>query len=77
LLRELEDRGGRGEYIPAFAALAIHVGQGDVSAMRRMLSKAVAEATHPLSLRATTGPFLEAFRSDPEIDRLLFGFYGR
>lgn len=77
LLRELEDRGGRGEYIPAFAPLAICVGQGDVPAIRRMLSQALAETTPPFSLRASAGPFLDAFRSDPEIDRLLFGFYGR
>jgi tetratricopeptide (TPR) repeat protein len=77
LLRELEDRGGRGEFIPAFAPLAICVGQGDVPAIRRMLSQALAETTPPFSLRASAGPFLDAFRSDPEIDRLLFGFYGR
>ena len=77
LLREMEDRGGRGEYIPAFAPLAICVGQGDVPAIRRMLSQALAETTPPFSLRASAGPFLDAFRSDPEIDRLLFGFYGR
>jgi hypothetical protein len=28
-------------------------------------------------LRFAGPPFLDAFRSDPEIDRLLFGFYGR
>jgi tetratricopeptide (TPR) repeat protein len=77
LLRELEDRGGRGEYIPAFAPLAIHVGQGDVVAIRRTLSRALAEATPPFSLRASTEPFLEAFRSDPEIDRLLVQIYGQ
>ena len=77
LLHELEDRGGRGEYIPAFAPLAIWVGQGDVPAIRRMLTQALAETTPPFSLRVSLGPFLDAFRSDPEIDRLLFGFYGR
>lgn len=77
LLRELEDRGSRGEYIPAFAPLAIHVGQRDVLAIRRMLAKALAEATAPFSLAASNGPFLEALRSDPEIDRLLVEIYGR
>ena len=77
LLSELEDRGSRGEYIPAFAPLAIHVGQGDVHAIRRMLSKALAEDTSRASLIISGGPYLEAFRSDPEIDRLLVEFYGR
>jgi len=74
LLSELEDRGGRSEYIPAFALLAIHVGRGDVLAIGRTLSKAL-EATPLFSIRATAGPFLEAYRSDPEIDRLLAEFY--
>jgi serine/threonine protein kinase/tetratricopeptide (TPR) repeat protein len=77
LLHELDDRASRGEYVPAFARLAIHVGQGDVEAMRRTLADARAEATPPLTLRATGGQFLEDFRSDPEIDRLASDFYGR
>lgn len=75
LLSELDDRGSRGEYIPLFARLAIHVGQGDVPEMRRMLSKALAEGTSPGSLVLSGGPFINAFRSDPEIDRLLGEFY--
>ena len=77
LLHELEDRSSRGEYIPAFALLSIHVGQGDLAAIGRTLSKALEEATPPFSLRATSGPFLEAYRSDPEIQRLLFDLYDR
>jgi len=38
LLREMEDRGSRGEFVPAFAPLAIHVGLGDLPAMRRTLA---------------------------------------
>jgi serine/threonine protein kinase len=45
-------------------------------AIRRALSKALAEATPPLTLRVTGGQFLETFRSDPEIHRLLFDLYG-
>ena len=77
LLNELEDRGSRGEYVPAFAPLAVHVGLGDVPAMRRALAAAVAESTPPLTLRASSGPFLEAFRNDPEINRLLVELYGK
>ena len=77
LLQQLEDRSSRGEYVPAWSLLAIYVGQGDLPAIRRTLSKAVAEFTVPWPVRTTIGPFLEAFRSDPEIDRLLFDLYGR
>jgi serine/threonine protein kinase/Flp pilus assembly protein TadD len=76
LLRELEDRASRGEYVPAFASLTIYVGQGDLPAIRLALSKVLAEATPPLTLRGVSGPFLEVFRSDPEIHRLLFELYG-
>ena len=51
LLHELEERSSRGEYIPAFALLSIHVGQGDLAAIGRTLSKALEEATPPFSLR--------------------------
>jgi len=76
LLRELEERESRGEYVAAFALLAIYAGLADLSAIRRTLSKVLAEATPPSTLRVTIGPFLEAFRSDPEIDRLLSELYG-
>jgi non-specific serine/threonine protein kinase len=76
LLRELEDRDSRGEYVPAFAPLAIHVGRGDLPATRRTLAMALAETTPPFTLRLTIGQFIEAFRSDPEIHRLLFDLYG-
>jgi hypothetical protein len=77
LLQELEDRSSRGEYVPTWSLLAICVGQGDLSAIRRTLSKIVAEAEPALMVRSTSGPFLEAYRSDPEIHRLLFDLYGR
>ena len=76
LLRELEDRGNRGEYIPVFTSLNIYIGQGDLPAIRQALTKALAENTPPLTLRVTTGQFLEALRNDPEIRRLHFEFYG-
>ncbi len=77
LLQELEDRGSRGEYIPAFAPLMIFVGLGDVPAIRKTLAAAMAEPTPPLSLRANGGGLLlEEFRTDPEINRMLFELYG-
>jgi pentatricopeptide repeat protein len=76
VLRELEERGIHGEYIPAFAPMTIHIGLGDVPAIRATFAKALAENASPLSI-CTTSPFLEAMRSDAEIDRLhreLFGW---
>ena len=77
LLRELEERSSRGEFVAAFASICIYVGLGDLPAIRRSLSKALTEATPPASFSMTCGRLLEAFRSDPEIDRLLFELYGR
>jgi adenylate cyclase len=77
LLLELEDRGARGEYIPAFAPLTVYVGLADVPAIRSALSKLIAGSPQQYTVRIICSPFLEAFRSDPEIDRLhteLFGW---
>jgi len=70
LLGELEDRASRGEYVPAFARLAINIGLGDVPAIRSCLAASLAESTPPYSIRVTSGVFLDEFRSDPEIGRL-------
>ena len=59
------------------AVLSIFVGLGDVAGMRQMLSKAFADSEPAFSIQITGGVFLEAFRSDREIDRLLFELYGR
>jgi serine/threonine protein kinase/tetratricopeptide (TPR) repeat protein len=76
LLAELDDRAGRGEYVAAFVRLAIHVGLGDLPAIRQALAATMAEGTAPFTMRVTSGPFLEAYRHDPEIDRLLLERYG-
>ena len=75
LLAELDDRASRGEYVPAFSRLAIHVGLGDVGAVRRELASALEEETPPFSLRVTSGVFLDRYRDDPEIDRLLDAWF--
>ena len=69
-------RASRGEYVPAFAPLSIHVGLRDIPAMRRALAAALAESTPPFTLLVTGCRFLEEFRSDSEIDRMLFDLYG-
>ena len=71
LLAELDERASRGEYIPAFCRLSIWVGLGNVDAVRRELTACVAEVTPPFSLRVTNGLYLNRYRSDPEIARLL------
>ena len=76
LLSELEDRGSRGEYLPTFARLTVNVGLGDLPGIRGALANAVAEPTPPVSVRVICGRFLEAFRSDAEIDRLHHKLYG-
>ena len=75
LLAELDDRASRGEYVPAFSRLAIHVGLADVGAVRRELATAIDEVTPPFSLRVTSGVFLDRFRDDPEIARLLDAWF--
>lgn len=71
LLAELEDRSSRGEYVPAHARLAISVGLRDLPAIRRELAKALDEVTPPFSVWVATGIFLDAYRTDPEVGRLL------
>ena len=75
LLHELEDRGNRGEYIPAFASLSIYIGLGEVPAIRETIARALVETVSPLSL-CNVGQFLERLRIDPEIDRMHRELYG-
>ncbi len=76
LLREIEDRGGRGEYIPSSSKVAVHVGLGDLEGIRASLAELISAATSPVPTRAMCGRYLEAFRSDPEIRRLHFELFG-
>ena len=71
LLAELDDRGSRGEYIAPIGPLTINVGLGNQSEVRRLLEACVADRTPRLSIASTCGPFLEAYRTDPEINRLI------
>lgn len=76
LLEELEDRGTRGEFVSATSRLAIYAGMSDIPAMRRELAVALKESVPAFSLRITSA-FVNEFRADPEIDRMLkegFGF---
>ena len=76
LLNELAERAGRGEYVPELASLFIHVGLGDVPAVRRSLGKAIEESLPALAIKLTCGELLLSHRSDPEINRMLSEHYG-
>jgi len=76
LLREIEDRGSRGEYIPSFSKVAICVGLADRVGIRTSLVEVISEATSPLPMRVICGKYLEAYRSDPEIRRLHLELFG-
>ena len=76
LMREIEDRGSRGEYIPSFAKIAICAGLQDLEGVRACLADAISAATSPLPVRVICGKYLEEFRTDPEIHRLHFDLFG-
>ena len=75
-LREIEDRGSRGEYIPSFSKIAICVGSGDLVGIRSSLAEVISAATSPVPIRVICGKYLEAYRSDPEIKRLHLELFG-
>jgi len=76
MLRELEDRANRGEYVPAIALFTIYLGQHDVRGVRTTLSKAQVDGTPPTLIRSVGGSVLESLRTDPEIDRLHVELFG-
>jgi serine/threonine-protein kinase len=76
LLRELEERASRGEFVPSFALMAIYVGLRDVPAIRETLSRAMAESTPAFDYAASCASFLDPYRSDPEINRMLVEIFG-
>ena len=68
---EIEDRRGRGEYIPGACDVILATGRRDIPALRRALTACIEEQTTWLTVRMGPGPSLEAFRTDPEVDALL------
>ena len=53
------------------AQLAIFLGMGDVAAIRRALEACIADTTPVQPVRTVLGPFLDQFRHDRDIDRML------
>jgi len=74
LLSELDERGSRGEFIPPLARLQIHIGLGDIAAIRATLAAAIELWTHPLALRFVMD--VQPFKTDPEIGRLYVEVFG-
>ncbi len=76
LLIELEERRARGEFVPAAYLLNTYGATGDIAAIRRTLAEAIAETTPVFIMRLDSFNFVEPFRSDPEINRMLVELHG-
>ena len=76
LLNELEDRGSRGEFVPASTILATHASLGEIGAIRKTLTLTLAESTPAFTPFLTGASSLDEFRSDPEINRMLVQLFG-
>jgi tetratricopeptide (TPR) repeat protein len=70
LLNELADRASRGEYVVPAARLSMYVGLGDLAGIRHALEACIQDATPYNTVRSVAGPFLDAYRADPDIGRL-------
>jgi TolB-like protein/Flp pilus assembly protein TadD len=76
ILQELDERCDRGEYVPAFSRLGTCLGLGDLPAIRRTLSRAMAESTPAFDYAASCASILDRYRTDPEINRMLVEIFG-
>jgi TolB-like protein len=77
LLRELEDRASRGEHVPLWASLAIHMGLADTPAIRHELRAVSAQPAQQYTVRSVLGCFLrEMRRGDSEINRAHLELFG-
>jgi tetratricopeptide (TPR) repeat protein len=71
VLRELDERQGRGEYIVPAARLSVQLGLRDQAGVRNALAACVDGGAAPFSVAASSRLMVDAYRGDPEIDRLL------
>ena len=76
LLRELDERRERGEYVGAGNRAGVMTELGDVDGLRTALQEAWEESVPAFGIRLLTSHVLDEFRSDPEVDRLLKQFFG-
>ncbi len=76
LLRELEERRDRGEFVPQWSPAGAMIELGDVEGLRNALKGALAESNPAFGIRLLATHRLDDYRSDPEVDRLLKQFFG-
>jgi len=76
VLRELEERRERGEFVPAWSCAGVLAVLGDAAKLREALKDALEECSPAFDIRLTASNVLDVFRSDAEIDRLLKQFFG-
>jgi eukaryotic-like serine/threonine-protein kinase len=76
LLQELEDRAARGEFSVGIARLALELGSNDCERVRAAFTTALADGAGAYHIKVACGPFIEPYRSDPEVDRVHRKLYG-
>lgn len=76
LLRELEERRSRGEYVSSMSFLNIYAGASDIPAVRRTLSESIAEPCPAFTMCLTNFAAVKAVRSDPEINDMIVEWLG-
>ena len=76
LLRELEERRSRGEYVPAWSFLIIYLGAGNAPEIRRTFSESIEQSCPALNLRWADVSYGSALRTDPEINSVFVEILG-
>lgn len=71
IAQELDERQSRGEYIVPAARLSVSLGLQDLAGVKAALAACVEGGAAPFSVVATSRVQVDAYRGDPEIDRLL------
>jgi hypothetical protein len=69
LLRELEERQRRGEYVSGSCWVGTMIALGDLPGVRKAMEESMSDHTPAFNLRVLTLNTLGNFRCDPEIDR--------
>jgi len=75
LLTELEERADRGEYVTPVALLNASVGLADSSRITRVLERCIEDRIPVSTIHILCDKFLEPYRTDPEINRLVERLY--
>jgi serine/threonine-protein kinase len=76
LVRELEERRSRGEYVTAMSFLSIYAGAGDIPGVRRVLAEAIEEFCPAFTMCIICFSVVGSLRNDPEIHRMLVELLG-